>query len=56
MYCIAIDRDNDIDSSPPGTSFHRVPLKKNPELAKQVRFCDCWSPHLRVCCDSGYKT
>ena len=38
MYCIAIDCDNDVDCAPPGTSFHRVPLKKNPELAKQVGF------------------
>jgi len=40
VYCIAIDCDNDIDCAPPGTSFHHMPLMRNTELAKQVRFCD----------------
>jgi len=56
LYYIVIGCDNDIECVPSGTSFHCVPLKRDLELAKQVRFYDCWSPHLCVCCNSGYKT
>jgi len=38
VWCIAYDCDYDIKNALPGTSFHRIPLVRNPELAKQVKF------------------
>ena len=49
VWCIAYDCDYDVENAPPGTSFHRIPLVRNPELAKQVKFCDCFYPHSRAC-------
>ena len=54
VWCIAYDCDYDVENAPPGTSFHRILLVRNPELAKQVKFCDWSYPHSRVY-DSGYK-
>ena len=36
VFCIAYGCDNDKQSAPEKTSFHRLPLKK-PSLLKQVR-------------------
>ena len=34
MYCITIDCDSNKDCASLGISLHCVPLKRNPELAK----------------------
>jgi len=46
VYFIAIDCDDDVDCALPGIRFHCVPLKRNRELAKQVRFGTL--THVRV--------